>query len=101
MANISTAALAECKLFMKVDTDADDAVIKLMMAAAIEYLRNAGIAESWSELYKLCVYALTLHYYDHRNDLDTDKVMPAALHAKITQLKMDSFVTGITETGGL
>lgn len=101
MANISNTALAECKLFMKVDTDADDALISGLMSAAVEYLRNAGVGESWSELYKLCVHALTLHWYDHRDDLETDKIMPAALRGVITQLKMDGFVSGITDTGGL
>lgn len=98
MTNISAEALAACKLFMKVDTDADDDLITSLMSGAAEYMRNAGIEESWTELYKLCLHALTLHWYDHRNDVDTDKVMPQGLRPVINQLKIDGYVA---RAGGL
>ena len=91
-------ALEECKLFMKVDTDADDALIAGLMSGAAEYLRNAGVEESWTELYKLALHSLTLHWYDHRNDVDTDKVMPQGLRPVINQLKAEGYVA---RAGGL
>lgn len=101
MTNISAEALAACKLFMKVDTDADDALIASLMSGAMEYLQGAGIAESWSELYKLAVHALTLHWYDHRDDVGTDKAMPPGLRPVINQLKAESFTGSIIDAGGV
>ena len=101
MANITAEQLAECKLFMKVDTTADDTVIKGLLSASVEYMRSAGIAESWSDLYKLAVHALTLHWYDHRDDIQTDKVMPPGLRPVINQLKAEGFAGSIIDAGGV
>lgn len=81
--------VAACKLYMRIDGDSDDVTIEAMMAAAAEYLANAGITEpeGGSALYTLALQSLTLHYYDHRDSVGTEAPMPTGLRPVINQLK--------------
>ena len=82
-------ALCACKSYMRVDGDEDDETIKALMAAAGEYLRNAGIPEpeTPSPLYSLALNSLTLHYYDHRDAVGTEAPLPTGLRPILNQLK--------------
>lgn len=84
------AALKACKNYMRVDGDDDDETIEALMAAAAEYLANAGIPapEAESALYNLALYSLTLHYYDHRDAVGTEAPLPTGLRPVINQLKL-------------
>ena len=89
---VSKEKLTAVKAYMRIDGDADDAVIKAMYKAAVHYLENAGIEEPSEDpsLYNLAVWALTLHYYDHR-DSDSgssEAGFSVGLRAKINQLKL-------------
>lgn len=86
---ISDTALAAVKQYMRVDTDDDDDVISALHQAAVQYLTAAGITEpdDDAELYWLCVWGLTLHYYDHRDDTGSESPFPLGLRPIITQLK--------------
>ena len=83
------AALAACKTYMRVDGDEDDSLIAGLMAAAREYLDGAGIPEpsEGSKLYTMAVHSLTLHYYDHRDAVGGEAVLPLGLRPIINQLK--------------
>lgn len=84
------AALEACKTFMHVDgTDEDDLIGGLLMPAAKAYLANAGIPEPEedSPLYNLAVYALTLHYHDHRDAVGGEADVPSNLRPVINQMK--------------
>ena len=82
-------ALRACKSYMRVDGDEDDETIKALMAAAGEYLRNAGIPEpeTPTPLYSLALNSLTLHYYDHRDAVGTEAPLPTGLRPILNQLK--------------
>lgn len=82
--------LAAAKRYMRVDGDEDDAVISALYEAAVTYLRNAGIDEQWDTLplYNLCVWSLTLHYYDHRDAVGTEAPFPTGLRPILNQLKL-------------
>lgn len=92
--------LAAVKDYMRIDDqDLEDqekatqeAVIKALIAGAVEYLGNAGIPEPGpeevSELYDLAVKALTLHWYDHRDDVGNESAVPNGVRPVITQLKL-------------
>lgn len=84
------AALKACKDYMRVDGNDDDDTIEALMAAAAEYLQNAGIPapESASPLYTLALHSLTLHYYDHRDAVGTEAPLPTGLRPVINQLKL-------------
>ena len=86
----AAADLEACKNYMRVDGSDDDVLISSLMAAAKEYLRNAGIEEpdgGDSSLYTTAVYSLTLHYYDHRDAVGEEKSFPTGLRPIINQLK--------------
>lgn len=86
----SAAALSACKNYMRVDGDEDDELIRqVLMPAAKEYLRNAGIPEpeETNPVYNLAVFALTLHYFDHRDAVGDESAMPTGLRPIINQLK--------------
>lgn len=82
--------LSAVKAYMRVDGDEDDDVIAALYSAATEYLSNAGIEEpaETSELYNLALWALTLHYYDHRDAVGTEAGIPTGLRPIINQLKL-------------
>ena len=86
----AAAALSACKAYMRVDGDEDDELIRdVLMPAAKEYLSNAGIPEpeETSQTYNLAVYALTLHWYDHRDTVGDEASIPQNLRPVINQLK--------------
>lgn len=80
--------------------DAEEAVIKALIAGAVEYLGNAGIPEPGPEeapaLYDLAVKALVLHWYDHRDDVGDESAVPNGIRPVITQLKLRA----LSENGG-
>ena len=86
------AALAACKVYMRVDGMEDDALILALMGAAREYLANTGIKEpeepsTQGLLYRTALYSLTLHYYDHRDAVGDEASFPTGLRPIINQLK--------------
>ncbi len=87
---MSGGALAAVKAYMRVDGDADDTVIAALYAAAEQYLDHAGIrrAKENGSLYDLCLWSLTLHYYDHRDTVGTEAGIPTGLRPILNQLKM-------------
>lgn len=59
--------LEELKLFIKVDSDEDDLLIKSLQTAAEEYLTDAGIIKNYAkEKYKLAIEILVNHWYENR-----------------------------------
>lgn len=93
MVAITQDRLESCRRYAKLDECDDETIIELM-GMAVEYLEGAGVSEppEWSSRYSLAVNALTLHYYDHRDDIDAQSAHPQALRAVINQLKMDAVV---------
>lgn len=102
--------LAAVKDYMRyddLDLDAQEqatqeAVIQALIAGAVEYLGNAGIPEPGpeeaSELYDLCVKALTLHWYDHRDDVGNESAIPNGVRPVITQMKL---LCAVKRSGGI
>lgn len=74
------------------ETAAQEALIGALAAGAAEYLEAAGIPEpeGTSERYDLCVKALTLHWYDHRDDVGSEAALPLGVRPVITQLKLEA-----------
>ena len=87
---MSGGELAAVKAYMRVDGEEDDAVIAALYAAAEQYLDNAGIRRSEDDgsLYDLCLWSLTLHYYDHRDAVGAEAGIPTGLRPILNQLKM-------------
>jgi len=89
------AALMACKKYMRVDDDEDDEEILGLMDAAAAYLANAGIPEPEppTPLYSLALNSLTLHYYDHRDEIGAAAPLPIGLRPIINQLKLVNSIT--------
>lgn len=93
MATISPERLAALKNYMRVDGDADDALIAELYSASIEYLTAAGVYRTAdnSARYDLAVNSLTLYDYDHRNDTNAASApMPQGARRLVNQLKGDA-----------
>lgn len=59
--------LEELKLFLRIDGNEEDSLIKSLQAAAEEYLTDAGIMKNYNkEKYKLAVKILVNHWYENR-----------------------------------
>lgn len=85
--------IAACKAYMRVDGDEDDALIGHLCDAAAEYLSAAGAERGADDSaqaarYDLALWALTLHYYDHRDAVGTEAPLPLGIRPIITQLKL-------------
>lgn len=79
--------LALCKAYGRID--GDDEVVRICCDAAIEYLHVAGaVGPPFSRLYDLALCALTLHYYDHRDDVAAQQAIPVGTQNIINQLKL-------------
>lgn len=80
--------IQEAKLYMRIDEPDDDALVGSLYAAAEEYMRNAGVrADSGSYLYKLALWGLMLHWYEHPQSLADGRQIPEGTRIIINQLK--------------
>lgn len=61
---ISEELLNALKAHCRVDHSEDDALLMGYYAAAVLYLRNAGVRDSDDELYRLAAFSLVLGWYD-------------------------------------
>nr|WP_325212928.1 head-tail connector protein [uncultured Oscillibacter sp.] len=88
--------LEAVKRYMRVDGDEDDGVIAALYEAAVLYLKNAGVRETEASLplYNLCVWSLTLHYYDHRDAVGSEAEIPVGLRPVLNQLKLTAAIQG-------
>lgn len=85
--------IAACKAYMRVDGDEDNGLIGQLCDAAAEYLSAAGAergedGSARAARYDLALWALTLHYYDHRDAVGTEAALPLGIRPIITQLKL-------------
>ena len=85
--------IAACKAYMRVDGDEDDELIGQLCDAAAEYLSAAGAergeaGSARAARYDLALWALTLHYYDHRDAVGTEAALPLGIRPIITQLTL-------------
>jgi len=93
MAAITPGRLKACLDYARID-ESDDSVVRSLIEAAVDYLSGAGIPEpeNWCGRYELAVKALTLHYYDHRDDTEAQTAIPLSLRSLINQLKFEAAV---------
>lgn len=100
MEAVSKGRLAACKAYMRVDGEAEDALITSLISAAAEYLTGAGIYRTADNAarYDLALSALTLYYYDHRGAVGTEAEIPRGLRPVLTQLKLDAAAAAAADT---
>ncbi|MCL2225796.1 MAG: head-tail connector protein [Defluviitaleaceae bacterium] len=79
--------LDELKEYLRVDHDHDDAQLKMLMCAAKEYLKNAGVAVCNTPLYRLAVMLYVAVHYENRDGAQKMDGFSHALQSIILQLK--------------
>lgn len=83
--------LSEIKLYLRIDSDDEDALLTTLKTAAEAYLLNAGVRQTYdNKLYCLVVQMLVGHWYENRNTVligSISKTLEYSLSAIITQLK--------------
>lgn len=82
--------LQRLKAYVKPDHDEDDELLQALWCAAVEYLANAGVPESDSDLYWLAAAGLVLDWYDS----GAVGAPVVGLRAVINQLKLLSVGDG-------
>ena len=101
---VDESQLYRCMEYMRLDPNdrSEMARVKPLYAAAVIYLRNAGVEWPGSdatgidnELYYLATHALTLHYYDHRDSVGNESEIPNGLRPIINQLKDEAEIAHI------
>ncbi|OPG98981.1 hypothetical protein B2I21_07450 [Chryseobacterium mucoviscidosis] len=78
--------LEQIKAYLRVDYDDDDNLIIGFMAAAKEYMRNAGVSVQEGELYNVVVMMLVSLFYENREVTDKDIKIPTVINNFIIQL---------------
>lgn len=88
MADIKS-VLRYCRLDDLADDESVVGEVEELMAAAEEYLSDAGIVrcELNAGRYDLALKALVLHWYDHRDSVGTEAELPKGLRPILNQLK--------------
>lgn len=76
----------EVKKFGKIEYD-DDENVELCMNSAVDMLVSAGVTPRETNLYKMAVCRLALHYYENREELSNFNQMPFGINTMIEQLR--------------
>ncbi|MBH8605994.1 head-tail connector protein [Thermoactinomyces sp. CICC 10521] len=82
-----TLTLDELKNYLRIDGSEDDSFLTLLIDSAKEYLTNAGVPESDSNLYKLAVMLYIAMQYENRDPSARMDGFNFALQSIILQLK--------------
>ena len=79
--------LQKVKDYLKVDYDDDDVLITGFMAAAKQYMSNAGVKEQTeNELYNIVVLMLISLFYENRDSGESNLKISPVLNTFIVQL---------------
>ncbi|MBT2614129.1 MULTISPECIES: head-tail connector protein [unclassified Bacillus (in: firmicutes)] len=79
--------LSEVKEYLRIDGEEDDALIGLLIKAAIEFLENAGVPEQDSALYKVAVMLYVTLQYENRDPGQKIEKFNTAFQSIILHLK--------------
>ena len=97
MAEINEALISGFLTYGKLEELEHDALelalVADILAADADYLSRAGVPED-SAQWRLCLYGMALHDYDHRDDPAAQQAYPLAVRLKIDQLKQSNFIYG-------
>lgn len=97
MANITSELVSSFLTYGKLEEIAEDeaeiALVRDFLRGAVDYLDGAGVPQS-SPQWRLALFAMALHDYDHRDDPSAQQAYPLALRLKIDQLKQRNFNYG-------
>jgi uncharacterized phage protein (predicted DNA packaging) len=79
--------LDEVKNYLRIDGSEDDGILTLLVDGAKEYLKNAGVPESDSALYKLAIMLYVALHYENRDPSVKIDRLNFAFESIVLQLK--------------
>ena len=84
--------LEKLKSYDKIEHEADDELLLLVLDAAMETLKDSGVPDGkCSALYQLAVIRLALHYYEHREELESAmQTVPMGMNWMVEHLRSGS-----------
>ncbi|MGR6115716.1 head-tail connector protein [Aeribacillus composti] len=80
-------SLEELKKYLRIDGSEDDDILTLLVNAAKEALKKAGVPESDSDLYKLAVMLYVALYYENRDPSTKMDKLNFAFESIVLKLK--------------
>ena len=84
--------IEEIKLYLGVDNDEEDELLKQLLLASEQYLLNSGCEIDYeNELYSLAIKLLISHFYENRTITGENKHLNFSLSSIIPQLKKLGF----------
>ena len=92
--------LEDIKLYMRVDTDADDALITGLIAAAQQYIHETTglVYDDNNNIHQLVCKLLVAHWYEHREIVGDDKEVPYTATRLLTHIAICQHAGTTTET---
>ena len=92
--------IEDIKLYMRVDTDADDALITGLIAAAQQYLHETTglVYDDNNNIHQLVCKLLVAHWYEHREIVGDDKEVPYTATRLLTHIAICQHAGTTTET---
>ena len=92
--------LEDIKLYMRVDTDADDALITGLIAAAQQYIHETTglVYDDTNNLHQLVCKLLVAHWYEHREIVGDDKEVPYTATRLLTHIAICQHAGSTTGT---
>lgn len=80
-------SLDELKNYLRIDGSEDDSILTLLIDGAKEFLKNAGVPETDSALYKLAVMLYVGLHYENRDPGSKMDKLNFAFESIVLQLK--------------
>ena len=92
--------IEDIKLYMRVDTDADDALITGLIAAAQQYIHETTglVYDDNNNIHQLVCKLLVAHWYEHREIVGDDKEVPYTATRLLTHIAICQHAGSTTET---
>lgn len=80
--------LNDVKDFLRIDTNDDDILLTSLITASEEYIKNSTRPDvnTTSELYKIALKLLVSHWYENREVVGKDAILPFSLNSILIQL---------------
>lgn len=82
-----TQMLKEIKGYLRIDNDYEDELLKMLRAAAEDYMTNAGIVADDNPLYRLAIMLYVAAQYENRDGSQKSDGFSHSLQSIILQLK--------------
>lgn len=83
--------LNSIKMYGKIEYEDEDELLLSLIRAAMDTLEAAGVSkDNPTDLYKLAVERLALHYYENREEVGNGHPMPMGMNWMVEHLRLNT-----------